>query len=216
MYAEPSDDLTPAERRRARVRAAILEAAERVFAKEGEDGLSIRRLAEEIDYSPGAIYKYFDSKDDLIDELKEAFFARILDKIDENLESGAPFRQRARNCVAAYIRTALEKPQHYAAAFSGVTPAHGTQTDMTCAPSNKMRAFDFLADMIAEGQALGELRAELDPVDAAKSLWTGLHGAAVIMAHLPDFPTYAPRPSSLDREGFLTLHSDLLMRGLET
>ena len=69
---------TPAERRRIRVRGAILEAAERVFAVEGEAGLSIRRIADEIDYSPAAIYKYFGSKDELIDELKEAFFGRIL------------------------------------------------------------------------------------------------------------------------------------------
>ena len=53
------------------MRGAILEAAERVFSVEGEAGLSIRRLAEEIDYSPSAIYKYFGSKDELVDELKE-------------------------------------------------------------------------------------------------------------------------------------------------
>ncbi len=63
MNAEVSiDDLTPAERRRLKVRDAIIEAAEDLFTKEGEQGISMRRLAEAIDYSPAAIYKYFDSK----------------------------------------------------------------------------------------------------------------------------------------------------------
>ena len=65
---------TPATRRRNKVREAILAAAERMFAKEGESGLSIRRLAEEIDYSPSAIYKYFGSKEELLEELKDSFF----------------------------------------------------------------------------------------------------------------------------------------------
>ena len=64
---------TPASRRREKVRQTILEAAERVFAEEGYEGLSIRRLAEEIDYSPSAIYKYFASKTELVGCLKEAF-----------------------------------------------------------------------------------------------------------------------------------------------
>ena len=54
-------EISPAERRRLRVRGAILDAAEKVFAEEGETGLSIRRIADEIDYSPAAIYKYFSS-----------------------------------------------------------------------------------------------------------------------------------------------------------
>ena len=42
-------EVSPAERRRLRVREAILDAAERVFAQEGEAGLSIRRIADEIE-----------------------------------------------------------------------------------------------------------------------------------------------------------------------
>ena len=80
MQTDDAPEETPADRRRSRVRESIISAAERVFAKEGEEGLSIRRLADEIDYSPSAIYKYFGSKEELIDELKEAFFERLLER----------------------------------------------------------------------------------------------------------------------------------------
>ena len=89
MTAEVS---SPAERRRHKIRARILSAAEQVFAREGVDGLSIRRLAENIDYSPAAIYKYFKSKDELVDELKETFFGLIL-----------PSRQAL--CLICYLKT---------------------------------------------------------------------------------------------------------------
>ena len=52
-----NDDLSPAERRRRKVRDAIVSAAEEIFAEEGEAGLSMRRIAERIDYSPAALYK---------------------------------------------------------------------------------------------------------------------------------------------------------------
>ena len=110
---------SPAERRRNKIRARILSAAETVFAREGADGLSIRRLAENIDYSPAAIYKYFSSKDELVDELKESFFEIILENVNRIADTSTDFAIRARDCVATYIRVAADKPHHYAAAFTG-------------------------------------------------------------------------------------------------
>lgn len=217
--ADLLSDLTPAERRRVRVRTAILDAAERVFAEAGADGLSIRRLADEIDYSPAAIYKYFGSKEELIEELQEAFFERLLTKIDEARQSSAPFAERARQCCATYVNTALEKPHHYAAAFSGVNiggpePAEPVPWDVFL-QSAKGQAFAYLCDMVREGQETGALRRDFDPVIAAKSVWASSHGIAVLMMHMPRFPMLLPGPAQIDRAGFLAAHADLVIRGLE-
>ena len=203
---------TPAERRRQRVREAILEAAERLFADEGPEALSIRRLADEIDYSPAAIYKYFESKDALLDVLKEGFFARIVEQIDLVLNDPSPFEGRAHNCLRRYILTALERPQHYAAAFSGGSKL--PDMDDPEAGVMRMRAFDFLVEMMREGQAEGALRTDIDADLMAKSAWVSLHGAAMMMAHLPDFPDGVPSPSDMSREDFISLHVDNIYRGL--
>jgi len=220
------DAASPAERRRLRVRSAILDAAEKVFAEEGEEGLSIRRLAEEIDYSPAAIYRYFASKDELVDELKEAFFERILVLIEVNRASAAPFPVRMRNCVSAYIRTALEKPHHYAAAFSGfaqqaAAPIH---LDIPEGPvraegpllSNKARAFDFLVEMIATGQAGGHLRTDIDPAAAAFCAWSACHGMAMIMIHTQALPAGETVAPDGPLETIIASHADIFVRGLET
>jgi len=205
---------TPAERRREKIRASILKAAEQVFAKEGEDGLSIRRLANEIDYSPAAIYKYFGSKDELIDELKEAFFEQIIEAADALEDYPGGFSECARHCLGVYIRTAIEKPHHYAAAFSGISDAQPRDLE-TFVRSNKGRAFMILSDMVAEGQKQGVLRTDIHEVTAAKSLWASCHGLASLMVHLPHFPMTHPGAPDLPRDEFISFHADQMMRGLE-
>lgn len=207
---DPAQDLSPAERRRLRVRASILDAAERMIAQEGEDGLSIRRLAEEIDYSPAAIYKYFGSKDELVDELKEAFFGRILTHIDRVQGSEEPFGDRAHECLRVYIEEALEKPHQYLGAFSGVVDPQ----DAIKAESNKNRAFDHLISMVQEGQALGQFDPSRDAVTVAKAVWACCHGAASLLAHLPHFLESMKSETPVERDAFLDLHASIVLNGL--
>ena len=209
---------TPARRRRNKVREAILAAAERMFAKEGESGLSIRRLAEEIDYSPSAIYKYFGSKEELLEELKDSFFERLLEQVDRVSAASRDFHDRARACVTTYVSTATARPHHYAAAFSSVpTPEelairqHLSWEDFIA--TSKGQAFKVLVDLVEEGQALGVFDTALDPLKAAKSIWASCHGLALLMIHMPILPDVQPCPTQPDRD-FVAYHADIVMRGL--
>jgi len=207
---------SPAERRRNKIRARILSAAETVFAREGADGLSIRRLAENIDYSPAAIYKYFNSKDELVDELKESFFEIILENVNRIADTSTPFADRARDCTATYIRVAADKPHHYAAAFAGESVSTGpVDTEPGFDQSKKGQAFNVLRDMIAEGVEIGAFRTEIDPALAAKSLWASMHGLAMMIAHIPSFPALKEGQPSMAREAFIEYHADQVIRGLE-
>ncbi|MEO1405991.1 MAG: TetR/AcrR family transcriptional regulator [Pseudomonadota bacterium] len=208
-------DLTPAERRRHRVRQTIIEAAERVFAEEGEDGLSIRRLADEIDYSPGAIYKYFSSKQELVDELKEGFFGKILERMKDVPDDRGPFLEYAQSCVETYIRTALERPHHYAAAFSGSTESSGRVTDHPDF-SNTRLAFERFHDVFVQGVKKGVFRSDLDTYLAAKSIWASSHGLAQLMGHLPDMASGFFVGPSHDSDHLIRTHAELLIRGLTT
>ncbi len=207
---------SPAERRRNRIRARILSAAETVFAREGAEGLSIRRLAENIDYSPAAIYKYFNSKDELVDELKETFFELILENVHRIADTTTPFYDRARDCVATYMRVAAAKPHHYAAAFAGESMSTGpVENEPGFEHSKKGQAFNVLRNMISEGVETGAFRAEIDPALAAKSVWASMHGLAMMIVHIPTFPALKEGQSSMPREQFFEFHADQVIRGLE-
>src|SRR3954464_6495000 len=62
------------ERDREAVHRAILDAARELFTAEGYHNVSIRKIAERIEYSPAAIYSYFPSKDDIFFALAEEGF----------------------------------------------------------------------------------------------------------------------------------------------
>src|SRR3954470_18451455 len=62
------------ERDREAIRRGILDAARDLFVTEGYQNVSIRKIAERIEYSPAAIYGYFPSKDDIFFALAEQGF----------------------------------------------------------------------------------------------------------------------------------------------
>src|SRR5918995_3122832 len=69
------------DRERQAVTASILDAARDLFVAEGYQSVSIRRIAERIEYSPAAIYSYFASKDDIFLALAEEGFHRLDERV---------------------------------------------------------------------------------------------------------------------------------------
>lgn len=207
------DHLSPAERRQNRVRRDIITAAERLFIKEGEAGLSIRKLADEIDYSPGAIYKYFDSKQSLIDELKEAFFEQLLSEFEGFEGAPSEYPAFALNFLATYVRTGLRKRHHYAAAFAGF-PNEGDLAAALRGNTMKSVAFRKLRNMVEDGMRLGAFRPDLDVIQSVKYIWASLHGLVGLMSHLPNLNIIRCEENPPDRDEFITKHLDLILRGL--
>jgi AcrR family transcriptional regulator len=66
------------EREREATARAILDAARDLFVAEGYNNVSIRKIAERIEYSPAAIYSYFPSKDDIFLALAEEGFQMLV------------------------------------------------------------------------------------------------------------------------------------------
>ena len=75
--------LTPAQRRRDRERTAaresILSAARDLARREGWDAVTMRRLADEIEYSANFAYRYFTGRDDILLALVRDGFTRLRD-----------------------------------------------------------------------------------------------------------------------------------------
>ena len=69
--------------------------------------------------------------------------------------------------------------------------------------------------MVAEGIELGYFRTSLVPELAAKSIWASLHGVTMMMIHIPTFPRLTSDSDAPDRETFIKMHADQLIRGLE-
>ncbi|PHS26898.1 MAG: hypothetical protein COA84_05430 [Robiginitomaculum sp.] len=199
---------TPAERRREKMREAIISAAQAIFSKDGEAGLSMRRLAEAIDYSPAALYKYFASKDDLFEAVREQFFERLLRRMNEATHGSGTTRELFEACGRAYIETALEEPNTYLMAYTGmgedITPAEGTFS---------YAAAEQLEDMIEKGMSEGILR-DVDLALAGKAVWAAVHGITMLLIQIPTMPGGVTHETNHTREDMIKFHTDFIWRGL--
>src|SRR5213593_724323 len=107
------------ERDREAVRRAILDAARELFVSEGYRNVSIRKIAERIEYSPAAIYSYFPSKDDIFFELAEEGF-RLLSEpaLPARPEAAMPVPlDRVRGTFWRLYEFSREHPQYFALMF---------------------------------------------------------------------------------------------------
>src|SRR5438034_1472136 len=106
------------ERDREAVRRAILDAARDLFTTEGYRHVSIRKIAERIEYSPAAIYSYFPSKDDIFFSLAEEGF-RLLGNPADAIEATkhlAPI-ERLQTVFWRMYEFSVEHPQYFALMF---------------------------------------------------------------------------------------------------
>jgi AcrR family transcriptional regulator len=108
------------ERDREAVRRAILDAARELFVAEGFQNVSIRKVAERIEYSPAAIYGYFPSKDDIFFALAEEGFRLLGDPAKgdrrEQLATLDPL-QRIRAVFWRIYEFSRQQPQYFALMF---------------------------------------------------------------------------------------------------
>src|SRR5215470_11508421 len=108
------------ERDREAVRRSILDAARELFVTEGYENVSIRKIAERIEYSPAAIYSYFPSKDDIFFSLAEEGFHLLgdpgADEVMAELESLAPL-DRVRAVFWRLYQFSRQHPEYFALMF---------------------------------------------------------------------------------------------------
>lgn len=106
------------ERGREAVRRAILDAARDLFVQDGFEQVSIRRIAERIEYSPAAIYGYFPSKDDIFFALAEEGFRLMHVEQDQlhQLEALPPL-ERVRELFWRFYAFSCDHPQYFSLMF---------------------------------------------------------------------------------------------------
>jgi AcrR family transcriptional regulator len=105
------------ERDREAVSRAILDAARELFVTHGYHEVSIRKIAERIEYSPAAIYGYFPSKDDIFFALAEEGFRLLFSYGATPPDVPAEPLDALRGMFWRYYEFSKEHPEYFALMF---------------------------------------------------------------------------------------------------
>src|SRR5262249_37500777 len=177
-------------RQKTLLRQQILDAARELLIRDGYERLSMRRVAERIDYSPTAIYLHFKNKQELVFSLCEETLAKLVRELATLRDEYPDPLVRLRQGMERYINFGLSHPDHYLPAFvlpPPPDPDAKRHQAITAPESNGVRALGDLRDTIAAGVRAGKLR-KVDPDLAARSTWAALHGITSLLIVHERFP----------------------------
>lgn len=149
---------TRREKQREATSRAIKDTARALMARDGTAGLSIRAIAREMGLTPPALYRYFDSLDDLITALILDAFNALADALndarDEAAAAGASYGQRLMAVLLRYRAWALEYAVDFQLIYGNPIPGYEAPSEITVPAAQ--RGFETLVGLIEGALRSGE------------------------------------------------------------
>lgn len=179
-------------RRRVVDRLQALDCARRLFAEQGYESVTMRKIASELGYTHKALYYHFEDKADLIRQLLDRDVAWMHAELAETSGKGV------RDFLLHWMRLGLERPRHHKLLFDGEPPG---------LESYQRERMDDLFRLLAF--AWGEKEGEFHPVARKRAWFSFLAVRGWISQHITDgLPWEACQKSAEE-------YVDMLLAGLK-
>jgi AcrR family transcriptional regulator len=176
------------------LREEILEAARTLFVKDGYESVSIRKIADKVEYAPGTIYLYFHDKAEIMTKICEETFAKLLARMEAIKVDTSPPLDKLRRGLRTYIQFGLDNPNHYLLTF---VQAKMNAQAVPVFQTTGMQAFACMRQCVNECVQTGELVSD-DADELAQTLWAGVHGLTSVLITCSGFP-FVERTRLIDR-----------------
>jgi TetR/AcrR family fatty acid metabolism transcriptional regulator len=150
-------------------RRQILDAAIRVFARQGFHSTRVSDIADEAGVAYGLVYHYFRSKDEVLNELFSERWSLLLAAIEETDRSGDTPRAKLEAVAAFIVDSYRHDPELMKVIIVEVTRAANSFGRTHLAEIR--RAYESIAKIVAEGQKAGAFRRDIDPIFASMSFY---------------------------------------------
>lgn len=198
------------EREKQEKRARILDAARELFLERGVEAVTLREVAQRIEYSTTAIYVQFADKAALVEAMVTEDFAKFAAGLEAVAKVADPV-DRLAALQDAYLDFALKMPRHYQLLFlTPATKSHTKEHEQHQSPAG-IDGYRVLRATIDECIRTNRFRDGLTDADAiAQVIWGTVHGLVSLLIVQGDHAAFHWRsPAVLDR----TL-LDITMHGL--
>jgi len=164
------------EREKVELRGKILDAARELFAEHGYEAVTMRKIAEKIEYSATAIYLHFKDKDELIQELCAHDFLAFSQQFVSVVGIDDPI-ERMRVAGRIYVQFALQHPNHYRLMFMTPHPQRPTAEALERRGDPRRDAYALLRELIDAAMKAKLLKKHLKDVDlVVQTVWASIHG----------------------------------------
>jgi AcrR family transcriptional regulator len=173
-------------REKSEIRARILDAARDIVKREGFGALTVRKIADAIEYAPGTLYLYFENRDALARELSFEGFRKLLDAFSPAMRIVDPL-SRLEAIGRAYVRFGMENPETYRLIFME-DPQLTTAVLQAAGDDPGQRAYQALIDPLEELRRSGRLHPDADVQALADTFWAIVHGIVSLKLTCPGYP----------------------------
>ena len=170
------ENKTPSERRFEKTRQGILKAARSLLLEGGVEAISMRTLADKVDYSPAALYKYFASKEEIIEALRQEaweLMANFEPNIPADLSIADMFILSGRN----YLKFATQYPEYYLLIMSTTETGPESMDEFKQSPSF-VDLLQFTEVAVGSGEFV--LPDGYSPTHFALLSWFVVHGISLL------------------------------------
>jgi TetR/AcrR family fatty acid metabolism transcriptional regulator len=150
-------------------RRQILDAAIRVFARQGFHATRVADIADEAGVAYGLVYHYFKSKDEVLNELFSQRWSLLLAAIEETDGSDATPRDKLAAVAVFIVESYRHDPELMQVIIVEVTRA-ANSFGRTHLPEIR-QAYELIAKIVADGQEVGAFRRDIDPIFASMSFY---------------------------------------------
>lgn len=166
-------------------RARIVAAARDLFAVEGYDGVSMRKVAARAQCLPSTLYTLFPNKRQLLHHLWEGIFADLVAAMEQSHVANAPAGRLTALCLTN-IDFWLERPEDYRAIFLVEDRVQDSDAPYFVENALALRLVAILRDAVVEAQQRGEIGPG-DPDSIRDTLLCGIQGVAYNLIAIPEF-----------------------------
>jgi AcrR family transcriptional regulator len=168
------------EREKTERRQAILAAAQRLFNEQGFEKVSMRNIAEAIEYSPATIYLYFKDKNELLFALQNQAFGQLAHSFEAVFAIEHP-AERLEAVGHKYLEFAFQHPELFELMFVMNGPMEAVLARGGATPwASGRAAFDRVVQVMQHGIDAGVFTRTTNAETAALMAWSQVHGLATL------------------------------------
>jgi AcrR family transcriptional regulator len=163
------------QRQREEVKASILQSAWKLVSEEGWQALSIRRIAEAIEYSVPVIYDHFANKEAILLEFTRQGFQLLNDEMVKAKKRYTDPEKQIEAMAYSYWEFAFEHRAYYQVMYGLGMPSCDTVNKVSEVGEFTGHILQPVKDVIATSRNTG-----IDPVLKLQTFWSLLHGLVSI------------------------------------